>query len=68
MHDRLVAVGCNRYETQVDKDVWGTGDVKSYSCWQMSPGGGGFHGVQPGGDADGIPGKLTWDRLKVPRT
>jgi len=64
MHDRLVAVGCNRYETQSDKDVWGTGDVRSYAAWQRSPTGGGFQGA----DADGIPGKASWDRLQVPRT
>ncbi|WP_410793804.1 peptidoglycan-binding protein [Kribbella sp. C-35] len=67
MHDRLVAVGCNKYETQTNKDVWGTGDLKSYSAWQKKLG---FQGsvAQPGSDADGIPGKQTWDKLKVPRT
>jgi hypothetical protein len=67
MHDRLVAVGCNKYETQTNKDVWGTGDLRSYSAWQRKLG---FQGSvdQPGSDADGIPGKLTWDKLKVPRT
>jgi hypothetical protein len=61
MHARLLAVDCNKYETQTDKDVWGTGDVKSYSAWQQKLN---FHGA----DADGIPGKETWDKLKVPRT
>ena len=67
MHDRLVAVGCNKYETQTNKDVWGTGDLKSYSAWQKKLG---FSGsvAQLGSDADGIPGKETWDKLKVPRT
>ncbi|TDW81558.1 MULTISPECIES: peptidoglycan-binding protein [Kribbella] len=67
MHARLVAVGCDRYETQTNKDTWGTGDLKSYSAWQQKLG---FHGsvAQPGSDADGIPGKETWDKLKVPRT
>ena len=61
MHNRLVAVGCNKYETQTNKDTWGTGDVSSYSCWQQKQ-----HFT--GADADGIPGKETWDKLKVPRT
>nr|WP_167218396.1 peptidoglycan-binding protein [Kribbella shirazensis] len=67
MHDRLVAVGCNKYETQTNKDVWGSGDLRSYSAWQQKLG---FQGSvsQPGSDADGIPGKDSWDRLKVPRT
>ncbi|GAA1163088.1 hypothetical protein GCM10009630_71510 [Kribbella jejuensis] len=61
MHARLIAEDCNRYETQTNKDVWGTGDVKSYAAWQQKLG---FHGA----DADGIPGKDSWDKLKVPRT
>jgi hypothetical protein len=67
MHNRLVAVHCDKYETQTNKDVWGTGDLASYSAWQHKLG---FAGdVQhPGSDADGIPGKETWDKLKVPRT
>jgi len=67
MHDRLVAEGCNGYQTQSDKDVWGSGDLRSYSLWQRKLG---FHGSvdQPGSDADGVPGPDTWDRLKVPRT
>jgi hypothetical protein len=65
MHNRLVAVGCNKYQTQTDKDVWGTGDVASYSAWQQKNG---FVGTAPGQAADGIPGKTTWDLLKVPRT
>jgi CHAP domain len=67
MHNRLVAEDCNKYETQTNKDVWGTGDLRSYSQWQRKLG---FHGSveQPGSDADGIPGRDSWDRLKVPRT
>jgi len=65
MHDRLVEVGCNHYETQTNKDLWGTGDVRSYSAWQIKNG---FQGTAAGQDADGTPGKQTWDLLKVPRT
>lgn len=61
MHDRLVAEDCNGYETHVDKDLWGTGDVRSYGMWQRKCG---FSGA----DADGTPGRITWDRLRVPRT
>jgi hypothetical protein len=59
MHDRLVAVGCNRYQSSTNKDVWGTGDVASYQAWQE-------HCGFSGSAADGIPGKTTWDLLKVP--
>jgi hypothetical protein len=61
MHDRLVAEDCDGYETQVDKDLWGTGDVRSYAMWQRKCG-------FTGDDADGIPGRQTWDLLRVPRT
>jgi hypothetical protein len=61
MHDRLVAEDCNGYETQTDKDLWGTGDVRSYAMWQRKNH---FSGT----DANGIPGQTTWDRLRVPRT
>ncbi len=61
MHDRLVAESCDGYETHTDKDLWGTGDVRSYAMWQRKCG---FTGT----DADGIPGRTTWDRLRVPRT
>ena len=61
MHDRLMAEGCNGYETQTDKDLWGTGDVRSYGMWQRKCG-------FTGDDANGIPGRTTWDRLRVPRT
>jgi hypothetical protein len=61
MHDRLVAESCNGYQSHADKDLWGTGDVRSYAMWQRKCG---FSGA----DADGIPGRTTWDRLRVPRT
>ncbi|GAA2813903.1 hypothetical protein GCM10010441_43290 [Kitasatospora paracochleata] len=60
MHERLVAVGCNRYQSSLDKDVFGSGDVASYRAYQQSLG---FSGA----DADGIPGSTSWDRLQVPR-
>ncbi|MFE6846579.1 peptidoglycan-binding protein [Streptomyces sp. NPDC057686] len=59
MHARLMAVGCNRYRTQTKKDVWGSGDVASYAAWQRRMG-------FSGDDADGIPGKTSWDALRVP--
>ena len=59
MHNRLVAVGCNKYETQSNKDVWGSGDVASYAAWQRKCG-------YFGSDANGIPGKTSWDKLHVP--
>ena len=61
MHDRLVAENCNGYQSHTDKDLWGTGDVRSYAMWQRKCG-------FSGSDADGIPGRTTWDMLRVPRT
>lgn len=37
MHDRLVAVGCDRYTITVDKDVWGGGDIASLSGMAVGP-------------------------------
>ncbi|MDX2794007.1 peptidoglycan-binding protein [Streptomyces scabiei] len=59
MHDRLVAVGCNRYASSRDKDVIGSGDEASYEAWQRKCG---FIGSA----ASWPPGKTTWDLLKVP--
>lgn len=59
MHKRLVAVKCNEYQSSRDSDTWGSGDVASYKAWQRKQG-------FSGDDADGIPGKQTWDALKVP--
>lgn len=59
MHNRLVAEGCNRYTSSANADVWGSGDVKSYAAWQEKLG---FEGD----DANGIPGKTSWDELRVP--
>ncbi|MFM9694281.1 peptidoglycan-binding protein [Streptomyces europaeiscabiei] len=59
MHHRLVAEGCNRYQSSANADVWGPGDVKSYAAWQQKL-------DFAGDDANGIPGKTSWDKLKVP--
>ncbi|MGW0580484.1 peptidoglycan-binding protein [Streptomyces sp. NPDC002920] len=59
MHKRLVAEGCNKYQSSANSDVWGSGDERSYAAWQRKLG---YVGVA----ADGIPGKASWDKLKVP--
>jgi hypothetical protein len=59
MHKRLVAVGCNKYKSTTNTNVWGSGDVASYAAWQRKRG-------ATGKGADGTPGKATWDALKVP--
>lgn len=59
MHDRLVAVGCNRYQSSRDKDVIGSGDKASYEAWQRKCGFSGTAATWP-------PGKTTWDLLQVP--
>jgi hypothetical protein len=61
MHKRLVAVGCSRYQSSANPNVWGSGDVASYAAWQR-------HLGYSGADANGIPGKTSWDKLKVPNT
>ncbi|MEU6065341.1 peptidoglycan-binding protein [Streptomyces sp. NPDC047082] len=58
MGHRLVAEGCGRYESGPSPE-WTDADRKSYAAWQHKLG---FRGK----DADGVPGKVSWDRLKVP--
>ena len=59
MHDRLIAVGCNRYKSTLDKDVIGTGDITSYEAWQRKCGFVGAAATWP-------PGPDSWNRLQVP--
>jgi hypothetical protein len=59
MRKRLVAEGCNRYQSSADPDVWGSGDVASYAAWQRRLG-------YTGSAADGVPGATSWARLRVP--
>lgn len=59
MRKRLIAVGCNRYQSTSNPDTWGPGDKASYAAWQRKCG-------FTGDDANGIPGKTSWDDLKVP--
>ncbi|MER6104965.1 peptidoglycan-binding protein [Streptomyces sp. NPDC001832] len=58
MGKRLIAEGCGRYEVGPGPE-WTEADRKSYAAWQHKLG---FRGK----DADGVPGKASWDRLKVP--
>lgn len=59
MHERLVAEGCDHYQTHSNLDTIGSGDVASYEAWQRACG---FSGA----DATWPPGKITWDKLRVP--
>ncbi|MFF8195652.1 peptidoglycan-binding protein [Streptomyces bobili] len=59
MHGRLVTEDCDRYTSSARPDVWGAGDVRSYTAWQQKLG---FEGSA----ADGVPGRFSWDRLEVP--
>lgn len=59
MRKRLIAVGCNKYQSNSNPDTWGSGDKASYAAFQRKLG-------YSGSDADGIPGKSSWDDLKVP--
>ncbi len=58
MGKRLVAEGCGRYAVGPGPR-WSEADRKSYAAWQRKCG-------YSGAAADGIPGKTSWDRLKVP--
>ncbi|MFB7635740.1 peptidoglycan-binding protein [Streptomyces sp. NPDC056149] len=58
MAERLIAEGCDHYRHGPAPD-WNEAHRKSYASWQRKLG---FHGK----DADGIPGRVTWDRLRVP--
>ncbi|MEU6614501.1 peptidoglycan-binding protein [Streptomyces parvus] len=58
MGKRLVAEGCGRYQVGPGPK-WTAADRKSYAAWQRKLG-------YTGADADGIPGKTSWDRLRVP--
>ncbi|MFE9886127.1 peptidoglycan-binding protein [Streptomyces scopuliridis] len=60
MGKRLVAEGCGRYAVGPGPD-WSEADRKSYAAWQRTLG-------YSGAAADGIPGRTSWDRLKVPNT
>lgn len=59
MGKRLVAEGCSAYASGPGPR-WTEADRKSYRKWQLKLG---FRGS----DADGWPGKASWDALKVPR-
>jgi LysM repeat protein len=58
MGRRLVAEGCGRY-TNGPGPNWTNADRRSYAAWQRKLG-------YTGDAADGIPGKKSWDALKVP--
>ncbi|MCR8943953.1 peptidoglycan-binding protein [Streptomyces sp. OUCMDZ-4982] len=58
MGKRLVAEGCGRYSVGPGPK-WSNADKNSYAAWQRKCG-------YSGAAADGIPGKASWDRLKVP--
>ncbi|MFC4609710.1 peptidoglycan-binding protein [Streptomyces maoxianensis] len=60
MHNRLVAVGCGRYQSSANEDVIGSGDVASYEAWQRRCG-------HTGSAATWPPGKATWNALRVPK-
>ncbi|TJZ52983.1 N-acetylmuramoyl-L-alanine amidase [Streptomyces piniterrae] len=60
MGERLIAEGCGRYKEGPGPE-WTEADRKSYAAWQHKLG---FKGK----DADGVPGKVSWDRLRVPNS
>ncbi|AXI78066.1 peptidoglycan-binding protein [Peterkaempfera bronchialis] len=57
---RLVAEGCSAY-TAGPGPQWTEADRRSYANWQRKLG-------YRGADADGVPGRASWEALKVPYT
>lgn len=57
---RLVVNHCGRYSVGPGPD-WSDADRESYAAWQRRCG---FSGT----DANGWPGRTSWDKLKVPRS
>ncbi|WP_405664982.1 peptidoglycan-binding protein [Streptomyces sp. NBC_01166] len=60
MGRRLVAEGCSSYAVGPGPR-WTDADRRSYAAWQRKLG---FRGS----DADGVPGRTSWNALKVPHT
>ncbi|GAA3392153.1 peptidoglycan-binding protein [Streptomyces roseoviridis] len=58
MGRRLVAEGCGRYKVG-PSPRWSEADRQSYAAWQRKLG-------FAGSDADGWPGRTSWNALKVP--
>jgi hypothetical protein len=58
MGQRLVAEGCGAYRSGPGPN-WTNTDRESYRRWQKKLG-------YSGADADGIPGKTSWEKLRVP--
>ncbi|MGC3000467.1 peptidoglycan-binding protein [Streptomyces sp. G35A] len=59
MGKRLVAEGCGKYRTGPGPE-WTAVDQQSYAAWQHKLG---FKGAE----ANGIPGRTSWERLGVPK-
>ncbi|WP_420492974.1 peptidoglycan-binding protein [Kitasatospora camelliae] len=59
MGQRLVEEGCGKYQSGPGPQ-WSETDRASYQAWQEKLG-------YSGADADGWPGRTTWDQLRVPR-
>jgi LysM repeat protein len=55
---RLIEENCSVYSGGPDS-TWSPADQKSYAKWQRKLG---FSGA----DADGIPGRTSWNKLRVP--
>ncbi|MFB7222362.1 peptidoglycan-binding protein [Streptomyces sp. NPDC056227] len=60
MGRRLVAEGCSRYSNGPGPN-WTNADRNSYAAFQRKLG-------YSGSSADGIPGKASWEKLRVPKS
>lgn len=60
MGRRLVAEGCGQYRNGPGPN-WTEADRRSYAAWQRKLG-------YSGSAADGIPGRTSWSKLRVPNT
>ncbi|TVL90375.1 peptidoglycan-binding protein [Streptomyces sp. SAJ15] len=59
MATRLMEEGCSAYGPYGGQTQWNEEHRKSYSLWQRKLG-------YTGADADGWPGRTSWDKLRVP--
>ncbi|MEU5442779.1 MULTISPECIES: GH25 family lysozyme [Streptomyces] len=67
MRKQLIAKGCNRYQSNKDPDVIGSGDKASYEAW-MREYNTSHHKGWTGAALKWPPGPETWNALQVPKS
>ncbi|MFZ4234985.1 hypothetical protein ACOZGD_07305 [Streptomyces murinus] len=67
MRKQLIAKGCNRYQSNKNPDVIGSGDKASYEAW-MREYNTSHHKGWTGAALKWPPGPETWNALQVPKS